>query len=173
MVQSSWTGSAATTLGSVTISISAMVLPTTWKANMARGLPPGAHTAPGMPSIGATWAAWAPPTSAFATARPPRTSGARRGRSFFAVRGCRFHCGAVGAEYGVGVEQGDERFKIPVGCQKSPIAVDQGEQRSDNGTVAWSLLAVLGGSGGVVVRLPGGAPPDRADFVVLSVRRVQ
>ena len=96
------------------ISISVMVFPTTRKANMARGLPPGAHTAPGAPSMSASWAAWALPGQGVRHGPSAPHLGRQEGRSLFAVGGCRFDRGAVGAENGVGVEQGDERFEVPL-----------------------------------------------------------
>ena len=105
---------AATTPGSVTISISVIVSPTTRKANMARGSSAGSPHCSGRAVDERQPGRRRPPRQGLRHGRAAPYLGCQQRRSPVAVRGCRFHRGAVGTEDGVGVEQGHERFEVPV-----------------------------------------------------------
>ena len=132
---------------------------------MARGLPPGAHTAPGVPSMTRELSRLGSPGQGVRHGPAATHLGRQEGRSLVAVGGCRFDRSAVGAENGVGVEQGDERFEVP--------AAGRGQEGLDNRLLAvpisgLSLVAALDSPPGPAGQLAGGgrrAVDDRRDVL--------
>jgi len=155
---------AATTAGSVTISISAIVSPTMWKAKAARARPPATHAAPGVPSMRADLAAVARPTRA-GHASCSTDLGREERRPPVAVGGGHLDRRAVGAEHGIGVEKGDERFVVPL--------PGGGQERVDDLLLAppvpgGDLVGALHAPSSPAGELAGGrrrAPDDRGDVV--------